>query len=197
MRGDFTRDSFNAAKRFRRVLLQQGRVQLDADFNEQASILLRYGQVLATDLIGRFGGPTNVIDDAGRAIANNGFGITLRQTTATLEPGDVQIGAGHYYVDGILCENPIPTTLSDQDDRPPDPDADGDGDTVPGQPFLVYLEVFERSLAAAQDDGIAEPALEGLDTAARSRVIWQVKLVVVPEDQRNTLAIPQQPPTDV
>ena len=35
-RGDFTRDTFNPLKHFSRVLMQQGRVQLDADWNEQA-----------------------------------------------------------------------------------------------------------------------------------------------------------------
>ena len=45
-RGDFTRDTFDPAKRFLRVLYQQGRVQLDADFNEQVSILLHYLQSL-------------------------------------------------------------------------------------------------------------------------------------------------------
>jgi hypothetical protein len=33
-RGDFTRDTFNPLKNFSRVLMQQGRVQLDADWNE-------------------------------------------------------------------------------------------------------------------------------------------------------------------
>ena len=40
MKGDFTRDTFDAAKHFSRVLMQQGQVQLDADWNEQTSILL-------------------------------------------------------------------------------------------------------------------------------------------------------------
>jgi len=37
--------------------MQQGRVQLDADWNEQTSILLHYLQNLAADLIGPHGGP--------------------------------------------------------------------------------------------------------------------------------------------
>ena len=41
MKGDFSRISFDPANRFSRVLTQQGRVTLDADFNEQADILLR------------------------------------------------------------------------------------------------------------------------------------------------------------
>ena len=48
-RGDFTRDTYNPSKQFLRVFMQQGRVQLDADWNEQVSILLNYLQTLATD----------------------------------------------------------------------------------------------------------------------------------------------------
>ena len=39
MRGDFSRDTFDPVKHFSRVLQQQGRVQLDADWNEQTAIL--------------------------------------------------------------------------------------------------------------------------------------------------------------
>jgi hypothetical protein len=37
--------------------MQRGLVQLDADWNEQAAILLHYLERLAADLIGPFGGP--------------------------------------------------------------------------------------------------------------------------------------------
>ena len=57
MKGDFTRDTFDRRHQFSRVLLQQGRVLLDADWNEQTSILLHYIRTLATDLIGPHGGP--------------------------------------------------------------------------------------------------------------------------------------------
>src|SRR6185437_4398702 len=87
-RGDFTRDTFDPLKHFARVLMQQGRVQLDSDWNEQAAILLRYVQTLAADLIGPGGGP----DDSGFALG------TLPV------PNDFRIGLGRYYVDGILCE---------------------------------------------------------------------------------------------
>ena len=52
MRNDATRNTFDAAKNLSRVLMQQGRVQLDADWNEQASILLHYLRALAGDLLG-------------------------------------------------------------------------------------------------------------------------------------------------
>ena len=41
MKADLTRDTFHPLKHYSRVLMQQGRVQLDADMNEQAAILLR------------------------------------------------------------------------------------------------------------------------------------------------------------
>jgi hypothetical protein len=106
MKGDFTRDTFDPLKHFSRVLMQQGRVQLDADWNEQASILLHYLRTLATDLIGRHGG----LGDA--------FKIKQLKTNGQSISWDFQILPGHYYVDGILCENPAPTAYTDQLDYP-------------------------------------------------------------------------------
>jgi hypothetical protein len=89
-RGDFTRDTFHPANHFSRVLMQQGRVQVDADWNEQGAILLHYLRSLGADLIGPHGGPG----------PNPGFEIQPISGSAN----DFRIGAGHYYVDGILCE---------------------------------------------------------------------------------------------
>ncbi len=105
MKADLTRDTFNPFKHFTRVLLQQGRVQLDADWNEQAAILLRYLQALAADLIGLHGGPAE----------NLGFTISALTTGTPPKPvsNDFHIGVGHYYVDGILCEvDPRPVLIT-------------------------------------------------------------------------------------
>ncbi len=92
MKADLTRDTFFPLKHFSRVLTQQGRVQLDADSNEQAAILLRYVRTLAADIIGPAGGPHD----------NLGFGfVALSPAPSQL---DFQIGFGHYYVNGLLCE---------------------------------------------------------------------------------------------
>ena len=40
MKGDFSRETFDSVKHFSRVLQQQGRVQLDADWNEHTAIVL-------------------------------------------------------------------------------------------------------------------------------------------------------------
>jgi uncharacterized protein DUF6519 len=91
-RGDFTRDTFAPFKRFSRVLMQQGRVQLDADWNEQASILLHYIRTLAKDLIGPSGA------------SGNAFLLAAMKDTAGNALADFSIHRGDFYVDGVLCE---------------------------------------------------------------------------------------------
>src|SRR5258708_19460881 len=57
MKGDFTRFTFRPEKHYRSVRVQQGRVQLDADWNEQADIATHRDDVAASDLIARQGPP--------------------------------------------------------------------------------------------------------------------------------------------
>jgi hypothetical protein len=59
MKGDFTRDTFDPIQQFSRVLMQQGRVQLDADWNEQVAIFWHYLRSLTTDLVGPHWGPSS------------------------------------------------------------------------------------------------------------------------------------------
>jgi len=154
MKGDFSRDTFNRHKHFSRVLQQQGRVQLDADTNEQTAILLHYLRTLATDLIGPHGGPVD----------SKGFEIT------TKDGDNFSIGAGRYYVDGILCENDKDIAYTAQEDYPLPEDT-----KLPQKPYLVYLDVWEQHITALEDDDIREKALGGPDTATRTKVVWQVK----------------------
>lgn len=44
---------------------------------------------------------------------------------------------------------------------------------------IVYLDVWEREITGLEDPGIQEIALGGADTATRTQVVWQVKLVDV------------------
>ncbi|KAA3660768.1 MAG: hypothetical protein DWQ04_18445 [Chloroflexi bacterium] len=157
MKGDFSRDTFNPENQFTRVLMQQGRVQLDADFNEQVSILLHHLRVMAADLIGPHGAPSSAPD---------GFKIWL-------EEGVLKIGAGRYYVDGLLCENHNVTTYSSQ------PNCSNVAE-LPQPPYLVYLDVWERHVTHDETDiPIREVALGGADTATRAKLVWQVKTLKV------------------
>lgn len=252
MKGDFTRKTFDPLNHFARVLMQQGRVQLDADWNEQTAILLHYLRALGADLIGPHGGPA----DAPGAVTpgKTGFAISPLVTGAGAVSGDFVIGAGHYYVDGILCEaggTGVPITALNaqkkqatvlfwpQDGLMPRKDQDlyvelfdaaspattvqplrariveaqpaqhmltldvdpgpisgflrprlrrlatyltqpdypaGAQDLKTDATYLVYLDVWERLITCAEDDAIREVALGGPDTAARSKIVWQVKL---------------------
>lgn len=152
MKGDFSRDSFDRLKHFRRVLMQQGRVQLDADWNEQVSILLHYIQTLAADIIGPYAGPG----------VNCGFEI--KGTS-----GDFAIGKGRYYVNGILCENEADISYLSQPNFPNPPDLESGS-------YVVYLDVWERHITFLEDVDIREKALGGPDTTTRTKTVWQVRV---------------------
>lgn len=161
MKGDFSRLTFDPAKQFSRVLMQQGRVQLDADWNEQSSLLLHHLRSLARALVGPYGG----VDDA--------FSVTKGE-------GDkLNIGAGTYFVEGIMCANP------DDDDRlvftpPAEWQTKNDGPSRPAGDYLVYLLVAERHVTFVNDASIRERALgDGVDTATRTKVVCVVSAAKV------------------
>jgi hypothetical protein len=105
MRADFSRLTFRPEKRYSAVLAQQGRVELDADANEQAAIQEYLRRRLAADLIGPHAGPVNETEDgAARCTA---FEIHYRRGEDGA-PADLVIGGGRYYVDGLLADASIP-----------------------------------------------------------------------------------------
>lgn len=146
MKGDFTRVTFDPLRHFSRVLMQQGRVQLDADFNEQSAILLHYLRTLVADLVGPYGGPRG-----GEA----GFNLVPQGN------GRFTVGVGHYYVDGILVENHDPTAELRIEG--------GEG------AYVAYLDVWERHVTHLQVPAIREVALGGPDTCTRAEVVWAVR----------------------
>ena len=79
MPGDYSRNTFNDLKHYNGVLMQQGRVQLDADWNEQLAIQLYRTETEALDVIGRCGVPQD----------NDGFRIGIAPDGRwVLESGD-------------------------------------------------------------------------------------------------------------
>ena len=71
MYGDFSRITYSRRKAYTGVWSQQGRVQLDADANEQTAILLDWLRTLAVDFIGPFGGH----------VTRAGFHVELKSAT--------------------------------------------------------------------------------------------------------------------
>lgn len=150
MKGDFSRLTYDQEKRFSRVFMQQGRVQLDADWNEQVSIFSESIRSLTADVIGPHGGTTD--------------------TSFKIAPGETGfvIQKGRYYVQGIGCTNATDQPFDKQAHYPlAEPLTDGK--------YLVYLDVWERHVTAAEDDSIREVALGGADTSSRGQIVWQVK----------------------
>jgi hypothetical protein len=90
-----------------------------------------------------------------------------------LEPS-LFIGAGRYWVEGVGCENAREVPWSAQPFLP--------GARAPrgGTDALVYLEVWDRYLSAAEDPSLREVALAGGDTTGRTRTVWQVRAVELP-----------------
>lgn len=89
MKGDISRSTFRREQHYHGVLMQQGRVQLDADWNESLAIAAHLDETTRIDTIGRTGVPK----------IGGGFGIGIAPGGA-----DLTIGAGRLYVDGLLCE---------------------------------------------------------------------------------------------
>ncbi|HYP21212.1 MAG TPA: DUF6519 domain-containing protein [Chloroflexia bacterium] len=163
MQGDITRSTFRRENHYDSVRMQQGRVQLDADWNEQVEIQQYLDHTTHTDLIG----PCGVPKDGG------GFAVEV-QGAALIST------AGRIYVDGILCENEQQVALTDQPDLP--------DFTLPDDAglYLAYLDVWERGITALDDPRIREVALGGPDTATRTRVVWQIKLLPVGDPDLET-----------
>jgi hypothetical protein len=175
MNSDFSRQRFDPRDDFASVLMQQGRVLLDADWNEWAEILDRRLRVETTDIIGRCVVPKETLD---------GFKIGIAG-------GNLTIGPGRCYVDGLPAENhggqpdawdPVPaelrgTTPITYDQQPYLKDA-ATGAPLPteGGPHLVFLDVWRREVTWLQDPRLVENAV-GVDSTSRWQTAWQVRVL--------------------
>jgi len=92
MSGDYSRWTFDSRKHYSGVLIQQGRVQLDADSNEQLEIQQHRIHTEANDVIGARGVPKGT----------DGFKIGTNA-----EGTDLTVSPGRIYVNGLLCESEI------------------------------------------------------------------------------------------
>lgn len=175
MKGDFSRNTFKKEKHYSGVRMQQGRVLLDADWNEYVDIQAHLKRT----------GISAVIGDCGAPLKGNGFEIE-----PTADGKDLTISPGCIYVDGILCgdktkpdETKPVITYKTQEDYPDAKNPDSDGT------YLAYLDVWEQHISALEDDGIREKALGGPDTATRTRTIWQLKLLPLETTPANCFSV--------
>ncbi|MBN1428151.1 MAG: right-handed parallel beta-helix repeat-containing protein [Anaerolineae bacterium] len=186
MKGDFSRSTFDPRKHYRGVRMQQGRVQLDADWNENLDILLHRIETEARDVIGECGVPVHdgafevIIEEAmisGDAVPATELRGRKRRQQPPLREGDFYLSRGRAYVDGILVENDHTVPFSRQ------PFVLHETENLISEPgiYLLYLDVWERHITELEDPDIREKALGGPDTTTRTQVIWQAVLSHIEE----------------
>jgi|SRR5271157_312291 len=180
MKGDFTRFTFDPSKHYRGVVMQQGRVTLDADWNENLGIEAHQLQTLGRDVIGECGVPVHV--DAFKIEAP---AIDLNSQALDFQINAGPAGKGRMYVSGLLTEIEQDTTYLTQPDwlsSPLGTTLAGLGPTLPdlkdGETRVdqVYIDVWRRVISAIEDPHLREVALGGPDTAERIKLVWQVKV---------------------
>ncbi|MGY2134466.1 DUF6519 domain-containing protein [Hymenobacter sp. HD11105] len=178
MAGDYSRKIFTREKHYSGVLMQQGRVQLDSDWNEQLDIQQYRTGTQTIDVVGVAGAP--------KASAGFQIGVSAAGSQLTISPGRL-------YAGGLLCELDQPATYFRQPHYPaPDPayfsaspagspagPPDSDLRPLLSGTYLVYLDAWQRELNFRDDPQIHEVALGEADTTTRLQTVWQVKLMRV------------------
>ncbi len=183
MAGDFSRKIFNPKKHYSGVLMQQGRVQLDADWNEQLDIQSYRTRTETKDVIGACGVPKK--------------GASFQITVSAANGTELHIAPGRIYVGGLLCEleEETNTTYFHQPYYPApnksyfEEHAGSPPNSPPSSPpsspamqlkegtYIAYIEAWQREISYLDDPLIQEVALGEADTTTRLQTVWQVKLL--------------------
>jgi hypothetical protein len=149
--GDFSRVRFIPLEAGREdpysgVLVEQGRLLVDADLNEQAQIAREQLRRLTADMIGPSGGFGE------RA----GFEVSGHAEHGAGEAHTLTVGTGVYYVQGLRCEAHKQHSLTVA--------AEGH--------WLVTLTAWEESVSALTDRDLPDPAFAGAAGSRRTKVEW-------------------------
>ena len=178
---DISRVRFDAIRDFSGVLLQQGRLLLDGDFNEFVAIAERRLRAETIDLTSYANDPDHIGSSWVPRHRSDGFRVTVAG-------GVVTIGPGRMYVDGLLAENHGSGTLSFDQILAEETGVDAINyltqpywqtpDSLPSTgTHLAYVDVWTREVTSVEDPGLIEPALGGPDTSGRTQTVWQVRLL--------------------
>ena len=181
---DTSRFTFDPFKNYTGVVMEQGRVQLDSDWNDWLAQLSRRIQAGTLDMLGHAAYPPTTP-----------YAFLISFDGA----GNLTIGPGRMYIDGLLAENhgdlasatwdPALAELSGSPQPPPSTETGAipftsqpwlPGVTLPttGGTFLAYLDVWTREVTYLEDSNLIDPAV-GIDTSGRLQTVWQVKLVAM------------------
>lgn len=181
---DLSRIKFNPLDDYFGVIMQQGRVQLDADWNTMVSQFSRRMQAGSLDTFGPAVVPRETPE---------GFLVTGPVAS-------FKIGPGRIYADGLLAENhtdklkwdarlaevsgtaklsgadldAAPSGLKGTTKYKEQPYYPYPPDLPANKNCLVYVDVWQRDISYLQDASLVDAAV-GVDTTARQQTVWQVK----------------------
>ncbi len=185
MGSDRARVTYDPRQQYRSVVMQQGRVTLEADWNEAEVIAGEEQRLETLDIVGPCG------------TADNGYEIILPDPSSSY---DFSVGSGTMYVGGIRASLSQAIDYSSQPDwlnysDPLDPQdlsddaVDWVSPTSPAPVYpggstgvgaqgatdeFVYLYLREQEVSAVEDPDLADVALGGPDTAARTRLLQHI-----------------------
>ncbi|HEY7397610.1 MAG TPA: DUF6519 domain-containing protein [Gaiellaceae bacterium] len=165
MGSDRARVSYDPSRHYRGVVHQQGRVTLEADWNEAETIAAEENREQLLDIVGPSGTP----DDGYRVVP-----VVNSNGNAT---GGLTVSAGTLYVGGERMVLDADLDYGDQPDW-----VDREGDPLWAAPAVpqgtanesVYLLLREQEVGAVEDTALLDVALGGPDTTQRRRIVQRV-----------------------
>lgn len=159
MKTEISRDSHQPEKRYSGVYQQQGRMLTDADWNELVDIFKQRLNDALKDVVGN-GSPLH------RNVVNN-------------EANPQKLQWGYVHIDGmqaVVRPDEGATLQPDfeyehQQDFPEAPGLP----IAPGDNFIYYADVWERTVTYLMDDRLRDKGLHGADTCTRKQIMAQIK----------------------
>ncbi|MFG2972176.1 DUF6519 domain-containing protein [Streptomyces sp. NPDC048331] len=179
MGADLSRVRFDALRDHSGVVMQQGRLLLDSDWNEFVAIVDRRLRAAAADL----GSPGVTEGFSGAAVVPR---TTPDAFLITSSDDGMTIGRGRMYVDGLPAENhgtgatvldPLLAEPARAQDTPytQQPYWAAPKELPTTGTHLVYLDVWQREVTPIQAPDLVEEAV-GVDTTARTQTVWRVRV---------------------
>lgn len=170
MKGDFSNYRYRPGINYFSLLKQQGRVDLDSDWNEQVEIADERFRRLVRDLLGEMAvplAPNEITADNSKALEISDFSSSAGGVV------DFSIGRGIAYIEGLPFAIGEDLTFRNQPDFP-EPEIGGEGDRI-----LAFIEIWGKTVSYIDDETIRESALGGPDTCLRKKIVGQIKAIFV------------------